>query len=551
MKKKLVLILLLAVLLCSCSVAFTAFAAGDVALTITINTGVQKVVIKQGSKTGEITSTITLRNGQIYLGKSITFTVYYASGYCSYSGESSSTYTTTYYTSTASYSPTAYYALTLTLGTGIKNVVVNNKTYTSSTKFGVTPNSTVSYTVNCSDGYMLSGNVASGTTTYTGSMTMSSAKSLSFSGTLMPKLTVTVDEGISSYFVSHPAAGSYTGNRTFYYGSTTSVTWSVTAKSGYTVAGATGGTISVSSSTAKLNFTTTCKLTVTIGTGVAGVTVNGTTYTSNTSLQLATGSTVSWSATAATGYTLSQTSGSLTMSASQTLAPSATPIPYTITFTKNTGVKALLITSPATHYLTSSDSASIPYGSTVNWQLEAEEGYHINGQSGGSFTMTGNQTFNPTASLNVYKVNFYVDGAIAKSQNVTHGSSATTYTPTKVGHNFVGWYSDANCTTAYSFGAVKGATNIYAKFAPKVFIINLTYNPTNAQVFTNFSWKTEWVSGYAKTGSCSNYVELSVSADGKTATVKFKADFTGAKIRLTAYCTNAPTIKASVEITCG
>lgn len=135
-----------------------------------------------------------------------------------------------------------------------------------------------------------------------------------------------------------------------------------------------------------------CTLTVTVSTGVASVYVNygsGTkTFTSSGTLSVSHGTNVSWTATAATGYNLSATSGTLTMTGANTIAPTATIKTFTVRFFVNGSV---------------AKTVTVNYGQTVASYTPSVAGYNF----GGWYTNSGlsnSYNFNSsvTQDLNIY-----------------------------------------------------------------------------------------------------------------------------------------------------
>lgn len=134
-----------------------------------------------------------------------------------------------------------------------------------------------------------------------------------------------------------------------------------------------------------------------LNTGVSSITVNGTSYTSSTDIEVKSGEVLNWSATAATGYNLSEASGVIKAEKEDvTISPVATTIEYTITITKNTGVNRIVVNGYGTYY--NSTSIKVPYGTYISWTAYADDNYAVN-PSSGSFTVTGNASIAPTAKM--------------------------------------------------------------------------------------------------------------------------------------------------------
>lgn len=70
-------------------------------------------------------------------------------------------------------------------------------------------------------------------------------------------------------------------------------------------------------------------------------------------------------------------------------------------------------------------------------------------------------THNETKS---YQVKFYDDTTVLKTEKVKDGETATNWTPTKEGFEFVDWYATPNFKFAYKFEPVHQNTSVYALF---------------------------------------------------------------------------------------
>lgn len=135
------------------------------------------------------------------------------------------------------------------------------------------------------------------------------------------------------------------------------------------------------------------------------VTVDGvkTTYTSSTTVQVPVGVTVSWTATANTGYTLSASSGNLgQVTEDKTIAPTASVMTYTLTITINKGVKniSVKIGLETTKFFTSSTTRSVEHGTKVTWTATANDGFKTDVASGTITSMTSNRVISPEAFYN-------------------------------------------------------------------------------------------------------------------------------------------------------
>lgn len=116
------------------------------------------------------------------------------------------------------------------------------------------------------------------------------------------------------------------------------VTWTATCADGYVIEGGSNtGTFTMTSYyqlNLKAEKLVTYPLTITVQSNVASlsVTIDGATtkYTSSTVVNVRSGASVSWTATAATGYNLSSSSGSFTMTTATYVSPTASVKSYTV-----------------------------------------------------------------------------------------------------------------------------------------------------------------------------------------------------------------------------
>ena len=236
-----------------------------------------------------------------------------------------------------------------------------------------------------------------------------------------------------------------------------------------------------------------CEVKIVINEGVAsigiclGTTYNAysaTIYTSSGTFTAVPLKTYSWKATAKSGYVMSSSSGTIspTALALNEISPTATKADtYTLTVTKKTGVASIKVTyGSSSKTFTSSGTLSISSGTSVTWTATPATGYTLSSTSG-SFTMTANRTLAPTATA-------------------------------------------------------------------KTFTVKATVSPQGASA--NLSWKLEWEPSRSLSSDVSNYVTLTVSADGMSATLTFKKAFTGAVMILTCYVTDNPTVKATCTVEC-
>lgn len=145
----------------------------------------------------------------------------------------------------------------------------------------------------------------------------------------------TYDESIATIFTSSGEFNGLDG---------VTICWKATPKSGYTMS-VTSSTYTpraalyneIAPSATKSSGTTSYTLTVNVPTGVASVRVtygsSSKTFTTAGTLSVTSGTSVSWTATAATGYNLTTGSGSFTMTSARTITPVAKAKSFTVTAT--------------------------------------------------------------------------------------------------------------------------------------------------------------------------------------------------------------------------
>ena len=236
---------------------------------------------------------------------------------------------------------------------------------------------------------------------------------------------------------------------------------------------------------------------ITINEGVESISINkgssynsstAIVYTSSSSMSALGGMTYYWAATPKSGYTMNQSSGTITPTAGlyNELAPSATKSTtmYTLTVTINTGVARVVLTygDGTNRSVSTTTTLSIESGTSVSWTATAAAGYNLSSSSG-SFIMTSAKTIAPTATVKSFTV------------------SVSSYSP-----------SDA---------------------------------------YLALSWTLEWAEGEELTGDPTDYVMMTVASDSMSVTLTFKKAFTAGTMILTCYATNNPSVSATCTITCG
>ena len=120
---------------------------------------------------------------------------------------------------------------------------------------------------------------------------------------------------------------------------------------------------------------------------------------------------------------------------------------------------------------------SVKMGGT---EVENNNESYIWSQNEGGFLLkkagvTDNLTISIAAQLKKYSVSFNMNGqgSAIQEQQITAGATVSTPTqPTDDSHNFIGWFTDKDCTTAFDFSTpIYAPTIIYAKWEIKTFTI--------------------------------------------------------------------------------
>ena len=270
---------------------------------------------------------------------------------------------------------------------GVQSVNVNGLTFTSSNSISVDKGSTVSWSATAKPGYTIVSNES-------GSVTMDRDKGVDIKTkkdeVVVPDPEYTFswsgDDGVQSVTVNGSSYGA-SGSITVKKGA--SVSWSATAKSGYEFSGSSSGSATINADK-HVDFSTVKKsypFSWTLDEGVASITVNGTTYTDSGSIDVQAGSTVSWSATAKSGYDLmpGSSGGSMTINGSASVTVSSKKqVKYcTITWSIDSGVESITVNGRS---FTRAGSMQVEVGSTVSWSATPKSGYEIiNGGYGDTF----------------------------------------------------------------------------------------------------------------------------------------------------------------------
>lgn len=333
MKKRFLIIVLTLCLLISTVVSPVALAEGRAAVlptsykvTVTVNTGVQSILVQGGLADETFTSSGTMTVPE---GRTLTWTATPKAGY--EMDQASGTLVVA--SNFDVISPTASlktYSVTITVNTGVDYIVVNGNRYTSSTTVTFNSGANVSWVAYAKAGYTLAS--SSGSFTVSGSHTIAPTASLnSF------VLTVSVNSGVSSIKVTYGSSSkTFTSSGTLTVSHGTAVSWTATAATGYSFTTSNSGSFTMSSnqSISPSTVINSYTLTVSVNSGVSSIKVtygsNSRTFTSSGTLTISHGTAVSWTATAATGYNLSSSSGNFTMRAARTVAPTATVKSFTV-----------------------------------------------------------------------------------------------------------------------------------------------------------------------------------------------------------------------------
>ena len=556
MKLKRILIFILTMsLFLTCLCATPTYAAIDTkavtfyTVTVNVNPGVASVTVSSGLSDQTFTEngTLSARANTV-----LSWTATAQDGYELNESEGSLTVTSNW----DEISPTATlkitnYTVTVTLNAGVESIEVEygseTKTFTSNGTLTLPSGTSLYWTATAATGYTL--NIPSGSFILSSDQTISPTTRVS-----TYKLTVTINSNVASITVNYGSSSqtfTSSGSLTIEHG--TSVSWTGKAKTGYKLSATSGSfTMTGAKTIAPTASIRSYKLTITVNEGVDYIVVNGTRYTSSSTVTLKYGTSVSWTASPKAGYTLSSSSGSFKMTGAKTIAPTTTQQTYTLTVTVNTGVSSIAVTyGSSSKTFTSSGTLTVTHGTSVSWTTTAKTGYTVTSNGGGGTNITGNYTISPTAAINTYTVQFFVNGKVAKTVTVNYGEKVSSFTPNVVGYDFGGWYSNSGLTNAFDFNtSITSNVTIYAKTTVKTFTISITsYLPANAD--PQFGWKLEWASGKALSGAVSDYVTLTVASNKLSVTLTFKQDFTGGEMVLTCYSTLNSNVKATVKVTCG
>lgn len=230
------------------------------------------------------------------------------------------------------------FALNVAVNTGVASVTVKygstTKTFTSSGSVTINQGTSYTWTAVAEPGYTLSASSGSGTMNYAHGIGPTATKN-SYT------LTVTINTGIQSVtVVAGSTTKTFTSSGTMSIDAATYVRYTATAKAEYTIDSGSEGTFTMSGSKTIAPTATHIPytLTVTLNEGVQSITVTygstTKTFTSSGSISVPFATSFTWTATAKSGYELSQSSGGSTMYYPITISPTASRITYTVSVSK-------------------------------------------------------------------------------------------------------------------------------------------------------------------------------------------------------------------------
>lgn len=197
------------------------------------------------------------------------------------------------------------------------------------------------------------------------------------------------------------------------------------------------------------------------GASVDGITVDGSTVTlANT----VTGSDVTLNLTATVTITSGEHAGATISVNNVTVTVKAVP-QYTVTFDSGVQSQTVLKGDKATR----PDDPTQVGKTFAGWKVSgAQSNYDFN------TPVTSDVTLTAQWETNSYTVAFdSMGGTDVAEATVAHGGNVVSPTdPTKDGYDFGGWYTDAACTGAYSFGdEVTSSFTLYAKWNAKSYTV--------------------------------------------------------------------------------
>ena len=291
---------------------------------------------------------------------------------------------------TSSPIPVNSYTFSWSIDAGISYIMVNGTNYSQSGSITVKEGTRVVWNAVAKSDYTVDGSSSGSLDLYddetiniTSSPIIVEEYTFSWSG----------DAGVQSVKVNGTTYGA-SGSITLSKGG--SVIWSATAKAGYSIVSGGSGLVMITKNHNVIISTEPdaqpdpeYTFSWSGDNGVQSVTVNGTTYGASGSITVKKGDSVSWSASAKTGYRIvSGGSGSVTITNNHHVDIETEPIEpdptYTFSWSGDNGVQS--VTVNGTTYNDQSGSITVKKGDIVSWSATAKSGYHI--VSGGSGSVT-------------------------------------------------------------------------------------------------------------------------------------------------------------------
>lgn len=151
----------------------------------------------------------------------------------------------------------------------------------------------------------------------------------------------------------------------------------------------------------------TYSLSVIFNEGVTAITVNGTRYTSSTVLKFPKGTSITWSATAATGRILNTSGGTFVLNSDNTISPTTTVQTYTLTVYLESWVNYIDVTinGSTTRYTSTTTVPNIPYNTKVTWNANVNNN---NAPKNEVIISEGNVTITRDTSIGAYSYTYNI-----------------------------------------------------------------------------------------------------------------------------------------------
>ncbi|MFT3680259.1 MAG: InlB B-repeat-containing protein [Ferruginibacter sp.] len=505
---------------------FTNVAAGTYNYTVTDANGcttTAPVTITQPSSAYTLTTTATPTAGgtitrnpnttSYTAGTIVTLTAAPAAGYVftGWSGDVTGTSSSVSVTMNSNKTVTAnFQAVTYTLTT-VATPTAGGTVAKSPSTTSYAQGAVVTLTATPTSGYVFTGwsGDATGTATMV-TVTMNSSKTVTANFQAATyTLTTTATPTAGGTIAKSPSATSYAAG--------TVVTLTATAASGYIFTGWSGD---VTATTTSVTVTMSSNKSVTANfapaytlTTTATPTAGGTVAKSPSATTYASGTVVTLTATAASGYVFTGWSGdvtgtatsvSVTMSSNKSVTANFAPA-YTLTTTVTPNTGGTITRSP--------NAASYRSGTVVTLTATAASGYVFTGWSGdvtgtsASITVTMNSNKSVTANFQAitYTLTTTVTptagGSVSKSPSATSYSFGTVVTLTATaasGYIFTGWSGDVTGTATSVTVTMSSNMSVTANFAP-AYTLTTTATPTAGGSVSKSPSATTYASGTAVT----------------------------------------------------